>query len=102
MKKESLASKAPEKSILEVSNGSPLLLSETIIRTSKKGIVYLILNSVLECLRLTSAVFHTVARLLVIITAVVIPLVQISLAKCCALRSHCKPLVLHIKGLFTL
>nr|XP_020644799.1 SH3 domain-containing kinase-binding protein 1 isoform X2 [Pogona vitticeps] len=37
VKKESLASKAPEKSILEVSNGSPLLLSETIIRTSKKG-----------------------------------------------------------------
>lgn len=42
MKKESLASKAAEKSIHEVSNGSPLLLSETIIRTSKRGIVYLI------------------------------------------------------------
>ncbi|XP_060090028.1 SH3 domain-containing kinase-binding protein 1 isoform X2 [Heteronotia binoei] len=37
VKKESLASKASEKSINEVSNGSPLLLSETIIRTSKKG-----------------------------------------------------------------
>ncbi|XP_053163945.1 SH3 domain-containing kinase-binding protein 1 isoform X3 [Hemicordylus capensis] len=37
VKKESLTNKAPEKSIHEISNGSPLLLSETIIRTSKKG-----------------------------------------------------------------
>ncbi|XP_054829588.1 SH3 domain-containing kinase-binding protein 1 isoform X2 [Eublepharis macularius] len=37
VKKESLASKASEKSIHEVSNGSPLLLSETIIRSSRKG-----------------------------------------------------------------
>uniref|UniRef100_A0A8D0HU52 SH3 domain containing kinase binding protein 1 n=1 Tax=Sphenodon punctatus TaxID=8508 RepID=A0A8D0HU52_SPHPU len=37
MKKESLAIKPPEKPINEVSNGSPLLLSETIIRTTKKG-----------------------------------------------------------------
>ncbi|XP_061483244.1 SH3 domain-containing kinase-binding protein 1 isoform X2 [Rhineura floridana] len=37
VKKEGLANKAPEKSIHDVSNGSPLLLSETIIRTSKKG-----------------------------------------------------------------
>ncbi|KYO30202.1 SH3 domain-containing kinase-binding protein 1 isoform X6 [Alligator mississippiensis] len=37
MKKESLANKPPEKPISEVSNGSPLLLSETIIRTNKKG-----------------------------------------------------------------
>uniref|UniRef100_A0A8D2J173 SH3 domain containing kinase binding protein 1 n=1 Tax=Varanus komodoensis TaxID=61221 RepID=A0A8D2J173_VARKO len=37
VKKDSLANKVPEKSIHEVSNGSPLLLSETIIRTSKKG-----------------------------------------------------------------
>ncbi|XP_066475300.1 SH3 domain-containing kinase-binding protein 1 isoform X1 [Tiliqua scincoides] len=36
-KKDTLTNKAPEKSIHEVSNGSPLLLSETIIRTSKKG-----------------------------------------------------------------
>ncbi|NXP52275.1 SH3K1 protein, partial [Heliornis fulica] len=37
MKKESTASKPPEKPLNEVSNGSPLLLSETIIRTNKKG-----------------------------------------------------------------
>ncbi|XP_007434679.1 SH3 domain-containing kinase-binding protein 1 isoform X1 [Python bivittatus] len=37
VKKENLASKGPEMSIHEVSNGSSLLLSETIIRTSKKG-----------------------------------------------------------------
>ncbi|NXN46947.1 SH3K1 protein, partial [Rhinoptilus africanus] len=37
MKKENTASKPPEKPINEVSNGSPLLLSETIIRTNKKG-----------------------------------------------------------------
>ncbi|XP_062833313.1 SH3 domain-containing kinase-binding protein 1 isoform X1 [Anolis carolinensis] len=37
VKKEPFASRATEKSIHEVSNGSPLLLSETIIRTSKKG-----------------------------------------------------------------
>ncbi|XP_062982508.1 SH3 domain-containing kinase-binding protein 1 isoform X1 [Elgaria multicarinata webbii] len=37
VKKETLANRAPEKSIHEVSNGSPLLLSETIIRASKKG-----------------------------------------------------------------
>ncbi|XP_034290021.1 SH3 domain-containing kinase-binding protein 1 isoform X5 [Pantherophis guttatus] len=37
VKKESFASKAPELSMHEVSNGSSLLLSETIIRTSKKG-----------------------------------------------------------------
>nr|XP_056717705.1 SH3 domain-containing kinase-binding protein 1 isoform X2 [Euleptes europaea] len=37
VKKESIVSKASERSIHEVSNGSPLLLSETIIRTSKKG-----------------------------------------------------------------
>ncbi|XP_063161224.1 SH3 domain-containing kinase-binding protein 1 isoform X1 [Candoia aspera] len=37
VKKENLASKASEMSIHEVSNGSSLLLSETIIRTSKKG-----------------------------------------------------------------
>ncbi|XP_058041815.1 SH3 domain-containing kinase-binding protein 1 isoform X5 [Ahaetulla prasina] len=37
VKKESFASKAPELSMHEVSNGNSLLLSETIIRTSKKG-----------------------------------------------------------------
>ncbi|KFO97689.1 SH3 domain-containing kinase-binding protein 1, partial [Calypte anna] len=37
MKKENAANKPPEKPINEVSNGSPLLLSETIIRTNKKG-----------------------------------------------------------------
>ncbi|XP_015680741.1 SH3 domain-containing kinase-binding protein 1 [Protobothrops mucrosquamatus] len=37
VKKESSASKAPELSMHEVPNGSSLLLSETIIRTSKKG-----------------------------------------------------------------
>uniref|UniRef100_A0A8C3J9R0 SH3 domain containing kinase binding protein 1 n=1 Tax=Calidris pygmaea TaxID=425635 RepID=A0A8C3J9R0_9CHAR len=37
MKKENTATKPPEKPINEVSNGSPLLLSETIIRTNKKG-----------------------------------------------------------------
>ncbi|XP_009955509.1 PREDICTED: SH3 domain-containing kinase-binding protein 1, partial [Leptosomus discolor] len=37
MKKENTANKPPEKPINEVSNGSPLLLSETIIRTHKKG-----------------------------------------------------------------
>ncbi|XP_070606840.1 SH3 domain-containing kinase-binding protein 1 isoform X3 [Erythrolamprus reginae] len=37
VKKESFASKAPELSMNEVSNGNSLLLSETIIRTSKKG-----------------------------------------------------------------
>ncbi|XP_013910156.1 PREDICTED: SH3 domain-containing kinase-binding protein 1 isoform X1 [Thamnophis sirtalis] len=37
VKKESFASKASELSMHEVSNGSSLLLSETIIRTSKKG-----------------------------------------------------------------
>lgn len=37
MKKENIANKPPEKPINEVSNGSPLLLSETIIRTNKKG-----------------------------------------------------------------
>ncbi|XP_019380343.1 PREDICTED: SH3 domain-containing kinase-binding protein 1 isoform X3 [Gavialis gangeticus] len=37
MKKESLTNKPPEKPINDVSNGSPLLLSETIIRTNKKG-----------------------------------------------------------------
>ncbi|NXH97472.1 SH3K1 protein, partial [Pachycephala philippinensis] len=37
MKKENTANKPPEKPINEVSNGSPLLLSETIIRTNKKG-----------------------------------------------------------------
>ncbi|XP_033003196.1 SH3 domain-containing kinase-binding protein 1 isoform X2 [Lacerta agilis] len=36
-KKEGPVIKAPEKSIHDVSNGSPLLLSETIIRASKKG-----------------------------------------------------------------
>ncbi|PKU40422.1 sh3 domain-containing kinase-binding protein 1 isoform x3 [Limosa lapponica baueri] len=36
MKKENTATKPPEKPINEVSNGSPLLLSETIIRTNKK------------------------------------------------------------------
>uniref|UniRef100_A0A8B9MHX8 SH3 domain containing kinase binding protein 1 n=1 Tax=Accipiter nisus TaxID=211598 RepID=A0A8B9MHX8_9AVES len=35
--KENTANKPPEKPINEVSNGSPLLLSETIIRTNKKG-----------------------------------------------------------------
>ncbi|XP_068774476.1 SH3 domain-containing kinase-binding protein 1 isoform X4 [Struthio camelus] len=37
MKKENTANKPPEKPVNEVSNGSPLLLSETIIRTNKKG-----------------------------------------------------------------
>ncbi|NWZ76184.1 SH3K1 protein, partial [Poecile atricapillus] len=37
MKKENTANKPPEKPINEVSNGSPLLLSETIIRTNRKG-----------------------------------------------------------------
>ncbi|NXN77546.1 SH3K1 protein, partial [Bombycilla garrulus] len=37
MKKENTANKPPEKPINEISNGSPLLLSETIIRTNKKG-----------------------------------------------------------------
>ncbi|KFM05912.1 SH3 domain-containing kinase-binding protein 1, partial [Aptenodytes forsteri] len=37
MKKENTANKPQEKPINEVSNGSPLLLSETIIRTNKKG-----------------------------------------------------------------
>ncbi|XP_064927874.1 SH3 domain-containing kinase-binding protein 1 isoform X4 [Columba livia] len=37
MKKENTANKPPEKPINEVSNGSPSLLSETIIRTNKKG-----------------------------------------------------------------
>ncbi|NXJ62985.1 SH3K1 protein, partial [Rostratula benghalensis] len=37
MKKENTANKPPEKPINEVSNGSSLLLSETIIRTNKKG-----------------------------------------------------------------
>ncbi|NWI09848.1 SH3K1 protein, partial [Crypturellus soui] len=37
MKKENITNKPPEKPINEVSNGSPLLLSETIIRTNKKG-----------------------------------------------------------------
>ncbi|NXB24524.1 SH3K1 protein, partial [Rhagologus leucostigma] len=37
MKKENTANKPPEKPMNEVSNGSPLLLSETIIRTNKKG-----------------------------------------------------------------
>ncbi|KAM4905042.1 SH3 domain-containing kinase-binding protein 1 [Sylvia borin] len=37
MKKENTTNKPPEKPINEVSNGSPLLLSETIIRTNKKG-----------------------------------------------------------------
>ncbi|NXA39710.1 SH3K1 protein, partial [Eudromia elegans] len=37
MKKENIANKPPEKPINEVSNGSPSLLSETIIRTNKKG-----------------------------------------------------------------
>ncbi|NXE45898.1 SH3K1 protein, partial [Casuarius casuarius] len=37
MKKENIANKPPEKPINEVSNGSPLLLSETIIRTNRKG-----------------------------------------------------------------
>ncbi|NWS62825.1 SH3K1 protein, partial [Chunga burmeisteri] len=37
MKKENTANKPPEKPINEVSNGSPLLLSETIIRTNKRG-----------------------------------------------------------------
>ncbi|NWT88710.1 SH3K1 protein, partial [Lanius ludovicianus] len=37
MKKENTANKPPEKPINEVSNGSPLMLSETIIRTNKKG-----------------------------------------------------------------
>ncbi|NXA83142.1 SH3K1 protein, partial [Thryothorus ludovicianus] len=36
MKKENTANKPPEKPINEVSNGSPLLLSETIIRTNRK------------------------------------------------------------------
>uniref|UniRef100_A0A670IH39 SH3 domain containing kinase binding protein 1 n=1 Tax=Podarcis muralis TaxID=64176 RepID=A0A670IH39_PODMU len=36
-KKEGPVIKVPEKSIHDVSNGSPLLLSETIIRASKKG-----------------------------------------------------------------
>lgn len=44
MKKENIANKPPEKPINEVSNGSPLLLSETIIRTNKKGKVYGSLN----------------------------------------------------------
>uniref|UniRef100_A0A8B9MI36 SH3 domain containing kinase binding protein 1 n=1 Tax=Accipiter nisus TaxID=211598 RepID=A0A8B9MI36_9AVES len=35
--KKNTANKPPEKPINEVSNGSPLLLSETIIRTNKKG-----------------------------------------------------------------
>uniref|UniRef100_A0A672V7I6 SH3 domain containing kinase binding protein 1 n=1 Tax=Strigops habroptila TaxID=2489341 RepID=A0A672V7I6_STRHB len=37
MKKENTANKPPEKPINEVSNGSSLPLSETIIRTNKKG-----------------------------------------------------------------
>ncbi|NWS25860.1 SH3K1 protein, partial [Polioptila caerulea] len=37
MKKENTANRPPEKPINEVSNGSPLLLSETIIRTNRKG-----------------------------------------------------------------
>ncbi|NXN26258.1 SH3K1 protein, partial [Nycticryphes semicollaris] len=37
MKKENTANKPPEKPINEVSNGSSLLLSETIIRPNKKG-----------------------------------------------------------------
>uniref|UniRef100_A0A8C3RQL8 SH3 domain containing kinase binding protein 1 n=1 Tax=Chelydra serpentina TaxID=8475 RepID=A0A8C3RQL8_CHESE len=37
MKKESIANKPPEKPIDEVSNGSPLLFSETIVRTTRKG-----------------------------------------------------------------
>ncbi|XP_067401118.1 SH3 domain-containing kinase-binding protein 1 isoform X3 [Emydura macquarii macquarii] len=37
MKKESIANKPPEKCIDEVSNGSPLLVSEAIIRTTRKG-----------------------------------------------------------------
>ncbi|XP_006121907.1 SH3 domain-containing kinase-binding protein 1 isoform X5 [Pelodiscus sinensis] len=37
MKKESIANKPPEKPIDEVSNGNPLLFSETIIRTTRKG-----------------------------------------------------------------
>ncbi|NWI49994.1 SH3K1 protein, partial [Calyptomena viridis] len=37
MKKENATNKPSEKPINEVSNGSPLLLSETIIRTNKKG-----------------------------------------------------------------
>lgn len=45
MKKENTANKPPEKPINEVSNGSPLLLSETIIRPNKKGIVYGHLNA---------------------------------------------------------
>lgn len=45
MKKENIANKPPEKPINEVSNGSPLLLSETIIRTNKKGKVYGSLNA---------------------------------------------------------
>ncbi|XP_075769729.1 SH3 domain-containing kinase-binding protein 1 isoform X4 [Pelodiscus sinensis] len=38
MKKESIANKPPEKPIDEVSNGNPLLFSETIIRTTRKDI----------------------------------------------------------------
>ncbi|NXW15655.1 SH3K1 protein, partial [Circaetus pectoralis] len=41
MKKENTANKPPEKPINEVSNGSPLLLSETIIRTNKKVLLML-------------------------------------------------------------
>uniref|UniRef100_A0A8C8SMA1 SH3 domain containing kinase binding protein 1 n=1 Tax=Pelusios castaneus TaxID=367368 RepID=A0A8C8SMA1_9SAUR len=37
MKKESIAYKPPEKCIDDVSNGSPLLVSEAIIRTTRKG-----------------------------------------------------------------
>ncbi|NXK35194.1 SH3K1 protein, partial [Piprites chloris] len=37
MKKENTSNKPPEKPINEISNGSPLLLSETIIRTNRKG-----------------------------------------------------------------
>lgn len=48
MKKESLANKPPEKPISEVSNGSPLLLSETIIRTNKKGTVHESINSLVK------------------------------------------------------
>ncbi|XP_021264754.1 SH3 domain-containing kinase-binding protein 1 isoform X1 [Numida meleagris] len=37
MKKENIANKPPEKPINEICNGSSLLLSETIIRTNRKG-----------------------------------------------------------------
>lgn len=48
MKKENIANKPPEKPINEICNGSSLLLSETIIRTNRKGKVYGTLNSELH------------------------------------------------------